>query len=117
MALCLVVLSLVSVAQSKSEQSEKDTLGAGNQVEVKTDKFSNVTTVNRDQHGGAQMFSKCTGHPKAHGCSAAAENAHESARAIDGLVPYSVATPRQKSVPIVFLLAESTGPRREYGGR
>src|SRR5215813_5386339 len=60
---------------------------------------------------------KCTGHPKAHGCSTATENAHESARAIDGLVPYSVATPRQKSVPIVFLLAESTGPRREYGGR
>jgi len=25
---------------------------------VKTDKFSNVTTVNRDQHGGAQMFSR-----------------------------------------------------------
>lgn len=58
MALCLVVLSLVSVAQSKSEQSKKDTPGAGNQVEVKTDKFSNVTTVNRDQHGGAQMFSR-----------------------------------------------------------
>jgi catechol 2,3-dioxygenase-like lactoylglutathione lyase family enzyme len=58
MVLCLVALSLVSVAQSKSEQSEKDTPGAGNQVEVKTDKFSNVTTVNRDQHGGAQMFSR-----------------------------------------------------------
>jgi catechol 2,3-dioxygenase-like lactoylglutathione lyase family enzyme len=58
MALCLVVLSLVFVAQGKSEQSENDTPGAGNQVEVKTDKFSNVTTVNRNQHGGAKMFSR-----------------------------------------------------------
>jgi catechol 2,3-dioxygenase-like lactoylglutathione lyase family enzyme len=57
-ALCLVVLSLVSVAQSKSEPSEKDTPGAGAQAPAPTDKFSNVTTVNRDQHGGAQMFSR-----------------------------------------------------------
>src|SRR5262249_60975603 len=93
-----------ATSSSRSTRTSWRALGPSTFTRLTIQSFKGVPSVRRR---GLEL-GKCTAHPKAHGSSAAAENAHDTARAIDGLVPYSLATPRQTSVPVVFLLA---GPK------